>query len=211
VRLWRCSLDDESRIPAYESTLSGAESQRASRFGHPTLRNRYILGRGALRVILGGLLALPPRAVPIVRGRRGRPQLAGGEVDFNVSHTGEIAIVAAARSGRIGVDVERRDRAINAAGIARKFLSAGERQGLDPADAESTRRRVLRLWTCKEAMSKATGDALSAPFAEIDIDLADGPRLRDGPDPYRPQRWSLHYANAGPDCVATVALWRAPA
>lgn len=208
VRLWRCELVDDARVASYNATLSNAERDRAARFGDPSLRNRYILGRGALRVILGGLLALPPADVVIVRGRRGRPQLASGGLDFNVSHTGRTALVTVISDARVGIDIERRDRVINTIGIARKFLNAGERERLDTHDAESTRLHVLRLWTCKEAMSKATGDALSAPFAAIEIELAGIPRLLRGPAPYAPSDWSLHPANAGADYIATVAVWR---
>jgi 4'-phosphopantetheinyl transferase len=210
VRLWRCDLADGARLATYFARLSTAERMRAHRFGNPALRDRYVLGRGALRAILGALLELPPHAVPIVRGRRGRPQLDFGDLDFNVSHTGTTALVAVVSGARVGVDLERRERLINSEGIARKFLSAGERARLSTGDADTMRRQVLQLWTCKEAMSKATGDALSAPFSSIDVDL-DGPRLRSGPGAYAPHAWSLHSANAGVDYVATVAIWRPPA
>jgi 4'-phosphopantetheinyl transferase len=108
----------------------------------------------------------------------------------------------------VGVDVELAARAINTDGLARRCLTAAERQGLSALDADAARRRVLRLWTCKEAMSKATGDALSAPFASIDVDLRDGPRLRGGPGKYRPGAWSLHPARVPDDYIATIALWR---
>lgn len=207
MRLWRCDLADDTQLAARLATLSDAERERAARFGHPALRDRYVLGRGALRVILGELLGVPPAAVPIVRGPRGRPQLRDGALDFNVSHTDATAIVGVVRNARIGVDIEARDRAINASGIARKFLSAGERARLPGGDAEAMCRQVLKLWTCKEAMSKATGDALSAPFASIDVDTSAGARVLGGPGEYAPDRWSLHSANAGALYVATVAVW----
>ena len=211
VRLWWCVLDaSEQRLRACDGYLSDAERARASRFGHPSLRDRYVVGRGSLRVLLGRELAVAPGEVPIVRGTRGRPQLAGdAKLDFNVSHTGSVAIVGMSRGGRIGVDVERLDRAINVAGIARKFLSAAERDAIAAVDAEAARCTVLTLWTVKEAMSKATGDALSAPFSSIDVDLRSGPVLRNGPGAYRPERWSLFAVTVPQGHVATLAVWRA--
>jgi phosphopantetheinyl transferase len=111
------------------------------------------------------------------------------------------------RNLRIGVDIEREDRVINVAGIARKFLSAPERDAL-PASDDDARLRVLRLWTCKEAMSKATGDALSAPFRALVVDVEPALRLAHGPPPYTPERWSLAGAAVTPGYLATVALWR---
>jgi 4'-phosphopantetheinyl transferase len=212
VRLWRFGLAlAPSRLADYAALLSDAEHARLGRFGRQDLRERYVAECGALRTILGTLLGVAPKALPIVRGRRGRPQLAGGEVDFNMSHTGTIGIVGVLEDARIGVDIEREDRAINVGGIARKFLSASERERLGGLDHDLARRRVIALWTCKEAISKASGDALSAPFRAIDVDLTSGRRLADGPGAYAPERWSLHAADAGSEYVATVAIWRPPA
>jgi 4'-phosphopantetheinyl transferase len=235
VTLWWCVLHaSATQLHACMCVLSAAEHARAARFGDARLRDRYVIGRAAVRSVLGRRLGVAPGAVPIVRGARGRPQLAGDiRLDFNVSHTGDVALLGVLSGARLGVDVERTDRNINVAGIARRFLTAAERASLSSLDADSARRTVLRLWTCKEAMSKATGDALSAPFASIDVDLrsepvskATGhalsapfasldvdlrsePVLRDGPGVYRPAQWSLHAAAVPDDYVATIAVWRA--
>jgi 4'-phosphopantetheinyl transferase len=209
ARLWRCDLiPDAKRLDACRALLSDAEHARAARFGQPLLRNRYVLGRGALRTILGGVLGVAPNAVPIVRGPRGRPQLASdADCDFNVSHTDDVAFIGVCATVRIGVDIERRDRKVNVEGIARKFLADSERMALSSGSPDEARRDVLALWTAKEAMSKATGDALTAPFAEIAIDLA-AMRVRGGSRAYAPARWSLYRVDAGSDFFATVALWQ---
>ena len=209
IELWWCALDaSKSRLRQCEAYLSGAERARASRFGTDGLRSRYVIGRGTLRTVLGRTLDVPPADVPIVRGDRGRPQLAGDTtLDFNVSHTAGVALIGIARGVRVGVDIERDDRRINVEGIARKFMSAAERATLATLAPEAARRQLLRLWTCKEAMSKATGDALSAPFAKLDVDLGVGPRLRSGPAPYLPAHWSLHAAALSQEFIATIAVW----
>lgn len=229
VALWWCELSAApARIRAMETWLSTAEIARADRFGTPVLRERYVVGRATLRIILAGVLASTPREVMIVRGERGRPQLGPDPgLDFNVSHTAGVALIGTVRGARVGVDVERLDRQINLPGITRKFLTEAERRALAKLDADSARRQVLRLWTCKEAMSKATGDALSAPFASLDVALQEvdaalqarattgdftaplvGPALRSGPAPYEPSRWSLHACAVPAGHVATIALWR---
>ncbi len=210
VSLWWCALAaPPERMQVLESWLSAAEVARADRFGMPALRDRYVVGRASLRAVLGALLAMAPQAVAIVRGERGRPRLERDPtLDFNVSHTAGVALIGATRTARIGVDVERLDRAINVPGIARKFLTDAERRSLADVDADSARERVLRLWTCKEAMSKATGDALSAPFGSLDVALHGGPRLCGGPVPYEPSRWTLHSAAVPAGYVATIALWQ---
>jgi 4'-phosphopantetheinyl transferase len=211
IALWWCNLAPvPAPLDAFERSLSTAERTRAARFGTPQLRDRYVMGRGCLRSILAGELGVGPAAVEIVRGVRGRPQLAGtSALDFNVSHTDGVAIIGIVRRGRIGVDVERLDRVINVEGIARKFMTRNERAAIAGQDANAGRRHLLTLWTCKEAMSKATGDALSAPFGSIDVALDDARTLLSGPSHYYPDHWSLHAAVVPPEYVATVALWQA--
>ena len=211
TRLWWCDLRaDAARLRRCEALLSEAEHARGARFGTQALRDRYVVGRASLRIVLGETLGVAPERVPIVRGLRGRPTLGNGaRLDFNVSHTVEVALLGVFEGrARIGVDVERSDRIVNVAGLARKFLTERERAALARLDADGMRRRVLTLWTCKEAMSKATGDALSAPFSRLDVDLRDGPRLVDGPAPYEPSRFALRSAAVPTGHIGTVALWR---
>ncbi len=89
-------------------------------------------------------------------------------------------------------------------------MSAREQAYLATLEPDPRRRALLRLWTCKEAMSKATGDALSAPFRRMEVALATDLALRDGPAPYLSPDWRLVAARAPPAFVATVALWSGP-
>jgi len=215
VTLWWCGLERRPEDGAGSAALlSAAESARAERFGTAPLRARWIAGRAALRMVLGQVLGIDPATVPITRGPRGRPGLAGAgpDIDFNVSHTRGVALIAIARgqSGftRVGVDIEHRDRAVGADRLARKFLTPREQATLEGLTPDMRRQRFLRHWTCKEAMSKATGDGLAAPFRRLDVELTDPPRLVDGPAPYLPGRWTLRHADVPEEWLATVALWR---
>ncbi len=221
IDLWLCTLDrSESEIVGLERSLSPEERTRADRFGTPGLRSRWIVGRGTLRMLLAQVLGVEATAVRLRRGRRGRPEIDDHHsLDFNVSHTDGVALIgifAQPQHARIGVDIERVDRVVNADRLAQKFLSARERLRLEPLDQPSRKGQFLRLWTCKEAMSKATGDALSAPFGALDVDLrgedpAGHPQLIDGPSPYVPADWRLLNAAVPSDFYATVAIWNAPA
>ena len=213
IALWLYPLPcDNAESCELERRLSRPEIERANRFGTPALRARWIAGRAILRSLLGEALGVDPAGVPLRRGRRGRPELAMEHaLDFNVSHTDDVALIGIAAGlppgTRIGVDIERADRKVNADGLARKFMTERERAEMAPLDEEARRRRFLQLWTCKEAMSKATGDALSAPFRDIDVSLDDGPRLIAGPAPYEADRWGLISAAVPAGLIATIAIW----
>jgi 4'-phosphopantetheinyl transferase len=209
VSLWWGTLEaGDDDFAHLASWLAPAEQARAARFGREPLRRRYVVGRASLRWVLGSTLGLAPSDVPIVRGERGRPRLDGeANLDFNISHTESVALIGVTRSGRIGVDVECEARTVNADGLARKFLTAGERASLAPLEEPARRTRFLRYWTCKEAMSKATGDGLSAPFRRLEVQLGKRIELRAGPAPYDPARWRLYAVDVVDGYLGTAALW----
>jgi len=213
IALWWCDLEQRARqIAQCAEWLSPGERARAARFGTAQLRDRYVAGRTALRFLLAGMLGVAPAAVPLRRGRRGRPELEGESMpDFNVSHTHGAALIGvtqdARRMVRIGVDVERLDRAVGADRLARKFLTANERRSQSALPLDERVRCFLRYWTCKEAMSKATGDGLTAPFGEMDVRLGATPRLIDGPPPYAPAAWELRAVRVPDGFHGTVAVW----
>ena len=212
VTLWWCDLgDDANAFHFIDAWLSADERERAGRYGTAALAHRYTRGRAALRWILANRLGIAPEQVPIDKDERGRPRLDGRTgIDFNVSNTCNVALVGLVESPatRIGVDVEHEARALNHVGLARKFLTTREQSAIATLDADAHRRAFLRLWTCKEAMSKATGQALSAPLRDLDVELAPSLRLVDGPPPYVADDWRLAAVDAPRGFLATVALWR---
>jgi 4'-phosphopantetheinyl transferase len=217
ITLWWCDLaHDAGTLAGLAACLSASEQTRAARFGTDALRRRWIAGRATLRHLLGATLGIAAAEVPIQRGLRGRPELmpVRSGIDFNVSNTRGVALIAIGydlpAGTRIGVDVERNDRDVGADRLALKFLTARERATLEGRDADERRRRFLHYWTCKEAMSKATGDGLAAPFRHLDVELGAAPRLVAGPPPYEPAHWTLHAPPVPDDYRATLAIWRTP-
>ena len=211
LAIWWCPLAcDAAAMAARWATLSPEEVARAERFGTEALRQRYVVGRAALRWTLAQRLGIDPAAVAIRRGERGRPMLDEGRApDFNVTHTLGVALIAHLdRPGwRVGVDIEGVDRTLSHDALARKFLTARERGAIAALDDDARRRAFLRLWTCKEAMSKATGDALAAPFRHLDVAREPGLALVAGPPPYAPRDWTLHAVEVPDGFIGTVALW----
>ena len=210
VECWWIDLAAAADAVALASTwLSAAEHARAARFGPDPLRRRWIAGRLALRRVLGASLGIAPGDVAIARGLRGRPFVDGAKLDFNVTNTGQAALIAVCpaprKDERIGVDIERRDRRVDPDRLGRRVLAPCERErqlGLEP---EARRLAFLRTWTCKEAMSKATGDGLSAPFRAIEVAVTATLELVGGPPPYAPPGWSLTALEVPADYIASLA------
>jgi 4'-phosphopantetheinyl transferase len=114
-----------------------------------------------LRAALAPALGLAPEGLRFGREDRGRPfLLADGAPDFNLSDTDGGTLVALCPRGRVGVDLERRDRRPAVARLARRYFHPGEAEALEAMAPEAAREAFLRLWTAKEASCKATGTGI---------------------------------------------------
>ena len=165
----------ERRLAALRATFSPREEERFRSFATDALRARWGTGRGILREVLGGALGCAPAAVQFHYGAHGKPEVRGSGLKFNISHSGGLAVIALA-TVEVGVDVElpRKRRSDD---IARRFYAPGEVERMF-AERDDARRAdaFFRLWTCKEAFLKVTGEGLSRSTRSYEIAL-DSPRL----------------------------------
>jgi len=185
---------DRRRLSALRAAFSAREEERFRSFATEELRSRWGAGRGILREVLGNALGCAPKEVAFRYGPHGKPEVPG--LRFNISHSGAIAVIALARS-EVGVDVElpRRRRSD---GIARRFFAPGEVQHMFAQTDEALRADTFfRLWTCKEAFLKVTGEGLSRSTRSYEIAL-DPPRLLWANGiPDAAQRYSVHPLDVG--------------
>jgi 4'-phosphopantetheinyl transferase len=214
VQLWRVDLGavgaDESR---WQKVLSSDESTRASRFHFTRDRQRFVAARALLRTILAGYLATDPSSLSFAYSKKDKPSLgrahAGSDVMFNVSHSGEIALLAFTRRREIGVDVEQVRRDFDVEAIARRFFSAHEQEQLAGLPNHEKFEAFFRCWTRKEAYIKATGEGLSLPLHQFDVSIAPEDRdalLSTRPDSSEAALWSLGEIPAGPGYVAALCV-----
>src|SRR5205085_5179529 len=130
----------------------------------------------------GHALRIAPEAVALRYRRHGKPELdpdcapLAGELRFNLSHSGERALIALARV-EVGADVERlKPRRTD--DIARRFFVPGEQRRLFALPPVEREQAFFRLWTCKEAFLKVTGEGLSRSTRSYEIELREsGARL----------------------------------
>lgn len=163
-------------------------------------------GRAPLLALLARYTGAEQTA--LVSGAHGRPRLAQGPagLDFNWSHSGEVAVVALARGIVPGVDVEwvrPRPRAMD---LARRFFHPQEAAALQALPAGERERAFLELWTAKEAVLKATGHGISFGLQRLRVGRERALRLAwlDGDDA---AAWQLQALELGAGCVAALA-WR---
>ena len=195
------------RLDACWTVLDRAERDRADRFLRPEDRARYVASHAALRLVLAGPLDWDPAEIRFAVGPGGKPELAGsarGALTFNLSHSGDRALVGIASSAAIGVDIERVRPLPDALRIARAHFAADERAALEALPAGAVERAFYELWTRKEAVVKALGTGLSLPLDRFSVTLPPAPpRLVRAP---AGGGWSLAALDAGPAYAASVAV-----
>ncbi|WAZ25625.1 4'-phosphopantetheinyl transferase superfamily protein [Streptomyces cinnabarinus] len=144
------------------------EWARGASAGEPVVRARSSGSRLLLRHAVAAADGTPPHHVVLDQDGHGRPVLrAPAGLDVSISHTADVLVVGVARGRRIGVDVEARDRPLLAPGLAEKFChpeELAELRELPPAERNAL---LVRLWTLKEAYTKALGVGLAHDFARL--------------------------------------------
>lgn len=142
------------------ASLSAPERQRLNAYRLAADRERFLLGRGGLRTLLGRWLDLEPQAVPLATGAHGKPHCPGGPA-FNISHSGDLILLGLHASRPVGVDVERRRPALDWRAVARRMLPVSEQQALEVLPETGRAEAFLAAWCRLEARLKARGDGLA--------------------------------------------------
>jgi len=116
---------------------------------------------GSLRGVLAAYLGADPASLGIERDDAGKPHLADGTLQFNLSHSGETLLIGLSRAQALGVDIERGARRRPWLEIAHRYFTAAETAALAALPADTLARGFLDLWSAKEAVLKAIGRGIA--------------------------------------------------
>ena len=149
-----CKVDQE--------LLSDDEQARADRFHFQQDRHRFVVARCFLRETLGKYLDADPASLRFTAGPNGKPSLAkNNELRFNLSHSGEIVVVAVTAEAEIGVDVEKIRSGVSFDAIAGRYFHPNEARALLSLPNDEKAREFFVIWTRIEARLKALGLGLT--------------------------------------------------
>jgi 4'-phosphopantetheinyl transferase len=164
IAVWFVSLHQPgSTIETAASVLSAEEMQRAGQFRFSLHRNRFILAHAALRHILGIYSRCPASSIDFIISPHGKPSLTNnqrGKIEFNLSHSEDLAVVAVSFGSILGVDVEQVREMPDWRQMASQFFSDAEIAAIERAPLAEKSTMFLRFWTRKEALLKAIGTGL---------------------------------------------------
>jgi phosphopantetheinyl transferase len=180
VDLWLAWVGDHVRQVDQFSRdyLSREEMLHLGGYRSRSAAERYVVTRSLVRIVLSERLGVAPREIPVSRTDSGKPVVAQG-VHFNVSHSGDLILLAFSEQRPVGVDVERRRDVPRVQALRERWLTIPEkrefdrRRSLGASDSDA----FLRVWSLKEARLKALGvgiaGALAAQQMSVDVVALD--------------------------------------
>ncbi len=175
VHLWRAGLGLSSAESSLAwQMLSLEEQARANRFRFALHRGRFMAAHAFLRAILSRYIQIPANQIQLAATAKGKPHLAdpSSGFRFNLSHSGDLMVLALSWDIELGVDVEIHAAQIGWRDIARSYFSTGEQAALERESDEGSRlEKFYRTWTLKEAYLKARGDGLTDLLEQVEVDL----------------------------------------
>ncbi len=173
VHVWVIKKDSITKfLEYYRDLLSIDEKKKSKTFRFYKDRNTYILARGALRLLLSKYLKIHPKNIIFNYCAFGKPKIKYDcTMKFNVSHSGEMIVIAFCNDYDIGIDVEYIKKDFNVLEIVNNYFSKQEISALHKIPKNQQTEAFFRGWTRKEAFIKAKSQGLSFPLDSFSISM----------------------------------------
>ncbi|PQO43782.1 4'-phosphopantetheinyl transferase family protein [Blastopirellula marina] len=180
LHLWSIPLrQSKSQLAPLRAILSTSEREKADSFLLDAQTQRYTVCRGAVRQIVAEYLGQAPEQLALTAGEFGKPQLQNHDsLWFNVSHSGDLAVLAISTIGEVGVDIEQIRQIRGLPRMIDRCLAPCERPDVLRLPSAEQDRQFLRYWTHKEAYLKTYGVGIRRPLEKLEIDLMAPPARR---------------------------------
>ncbi len=167
VHIWKAALTQWSDLPA--DVLSPEELRRSARFLREEHQRQFALARAFLRLILAVYLPINPAQIRFREGAYGKLYLVDNpiQLEFNLSHSKDLALYALTLGQEIGIDVEWMDPHLTVEPLVTRFFSSAEQRAILTLPEDQQIDAFYDHWTCKEAYLKALGLGLSGLSSSI--------------------------------------------
>jgi len=176
IHIWVNYLNvHEARIKHLYPLLSDAEKERSERFKFYKHRKAFIASHGFMHTVLAYYINTTAAEIEFSHGEFGKPSLIDNQnpynIQFNLSHSNNIAMLAICRQHSVGVDVEYAERKTDWEGISKRFFTKNEQDLLFSLDKDSQKNAFFQIWTRKEAHMKVTAKGLSLSPNEFEVSV----------------------------------------
>lgn len=213
VEVWLIPCGSSMGSDCSGELLSPDERERANRFHREVDRNRFRVVHTAMRMILAEYLNVGPEEIVFSSATGVKLELdsrfSGAGIQFNLSHSSELALLAVAKGARVGVDIEWIKPEFPIDEVAARFFSAAEISVLNTLPADERVEAFFSCWTRKEAYIKALGEGLSVPLDSFDVVFGSQRAaalvvVRDNPGEV--SRWRMYDLNVPKDYKAALVV-----
>ncbi|MDF1515245.1 MAG: 4'-phosphopantetheinyl transferase superfamily protein, partial [Anaerolineae bacterium] len=198
VHMWFILLDaGDDTYAICKNVLNAEELNRAQRYRFEAPRRRFVLTRALLRLLAGIYIQSSPPHIRFTHNQWGKPGInttAGQRLEFNVSHSYDIALLAFSRNRPLGIDVECMHAIPNVQNLVKEFFSEYEYLQFKELPQDQQLKAFFMTWTRKEAYIKGTGRGFSQPFRSFDVSIhpaVPAVLLNDHTDPTAVASWKL--------------------
>ena len=159
------------------AALSADEQARAKEFRFDVPRRQFIVTRGVLRILLGHYLDERPAEIAFGFEAVAKPRLANkyaaSDLRFNVSHSGDLALIAVTLGSDVGIDVEQCRPVKQLDQLARRYFHPAEIEAVLATASDARNDAFMRCWTGKEAVLKAHGVGIAGSLDAFQVPLAE--------------------------------------
>lgn len=169
------NLTDEEYAYWY-SLMNADKQQRVDRYRFLDDKKRTVAGEMLARQAFAEWCGVAPESITFAIGEYGKPYIVGLDVEFNISHSGDM-VVCAVDDKPVGIDIEQ-IRPVDLSIVKRIFTDAELFYlfGHNPTDVDFAYTedgviltRFFELWTKKEACGKCIGVGLCYDSLDSDI------------------------------------------
>ena len=165
LSIQRHKLNVKQNLSFFTGLLTADEQAHQAAFRRDEDRQRYLLGRAGIRILLANLLGLEPDTLLIKVGAHGKPELVsishGSPPHFNITHAGDLILLALHPSLAVGVDVENLDRSCRWDRLAQRVFCKEELAELEQLPPGQRSAKMLLFWCRLEAELKCLGHGLA--------------------------------------------------
>ncbi len=176
IHVWRINFENiNCDLTGHSKIISPEEKYRADKFHFEKDKTRFIIRHSILRSVLGRYLLRKPESIQFEYNTHGKPALKGNlyntGIQFNLSHSNNLALIAIVLNREIGIDIEHINANIDYENIAIQYFSENEISELRSLPSQQQLIAFYNCWTRKEAYIKALGQGLAIPLSTFDVTL----------------------------------------
>lgn len=188
---WKVNLSSlaDGELILLNNSLSIDEKLKACNFRNLIDKNRYVAAHGVLGILLK---ALAGEDIKITANKYGKPNVDGSSLQFNLSHSGDLILLAFSLNKPLGIDVEKVWDSGDLKLIAAQNFHPKEVSAISKSSEELRSQAFFSCWTKKESVSKALGLGLTLPLHSysVSIEPFEGDWDLELPNQF-PQKWTL--------------------